>query len=160
MGLIRENEQSLVPTWGPFWELKRTWEQMRPPSVRTLFSWLVTQTSVRYLQIELSAISNSQHVVSTVSGSASNLIKMPLYARSPRTRKLKSWDSRKKNSSLSGTMLLPRTSKRPPSDRDPVWIINRSINPNNWRCVARWYLKLIQSNFLFPRRRMKLTSRL
>jgi len=33
---------------------------MRPPSVRTLFSWLVTRTSVRYLQIELSLISDSQ----------------------------------------------------------------------------------------------------
>jgi len=34
---------------------------MRPPSVRTLFSWSVTRTSVRYLQIELSSISDSQH---------------------------------------------------------------------------------------------------
>jgi hypothetical protein len=34
---------------------------MRPPSVRTLFSRLVTRTSVRYLQIEFSPISDSQH---------------------------------------------------------------------------------------------------
>jgi len=34
---------------------------MRPPSVRTIFSWLATRTSVRYLQIELSPISDSQY---------------------------------------------------------------------------------------------------
>ena len=39
---------------------------MRPPSVRTLFSWSVTQTSVRYLQIELSPISDSQQSVVVV----------------------------------------------------------------------------------------------
>ena len=38
---------------------------MRPPSVRTLFSWLVTRTSVRYFQIELSPISDSQQCCRT-----------------------------------------------------------------------------------------------
>jgi len=39
---------------------------MRPPSVRTLFSWLATRTSVRYLQIELSPIGFSTQIADDV----------------------------------------------------------------------------------------------
>jgi hypothetical protein len=46
--------------WWPLEAFLRIDAYVGADSVRTFFSWLATRTSVRYLQIELSPISDSQ----------------------------------------------------------------------------------------------------